>query len=91
MSGGGGGARGFGAKLHHLSMLAFLMGVWLCSERPLHPAAGSTWFPACSWTKATVRLCGDTLSMRTRCQMVSLRTPEGEGGKQGDGSQALVS
>lgn len=42
-------------------MLAFLMGVWLCSERPLHPAAGSTWFPACSWTKATVLPCGDTL------------------------------
>lgn len=41
-------------------MLAFLMGLWLYSERPLHPAAGSTWFPVCSWTKATVLPCGDT-------------------------------
>lgn len=57
---------GYVAPEGHEGMLALLMGVWLCSERPLHRAAGSTWLPACSWTKATV-LYGETpLSMRTR-------------------------
>lgn len=68
------------------------------SEKPLHPAAGSTWFPACSWTKATVPLCGATLEhvhMMTNGFLERMRAkarfPEGEGRKLGDGNQALVS
>lgn len=79
-------------------MLDFLVEVWLCSERPVHRAAGSTCFPAGSWTNATVPPRGDALEHAhtvangfTERMRVRASAPERERRKLGDRSRALVS